>query len=162
MADGVQQPMRRIVSKLILWSLLSAVCPFYASGQKDPCPDGPNVSNAEMRGCYTKAQIQMNKKADEIAARIAGRLHTISPKEKARDSPEIVQMLEDAAQKIVSSQTQWRAYRDNYCNAIALSYTTGSGAGTEYEHCLYSTAAARMQQLLGDFPDQAVVRAHPH
>jgi len=154
--------MRRIVSKLILWLLISAVCPFYASGQQNPCPDGPNVSNAEMRECYTKAQIQMNKKADEIAARIAKDLRTISPKERDLYGPVIVPMLEDAAQNIDTSQTHWRAYRDDYCNAIALSYTTGSGAGTAYEQCLYSTAAARVRQLLDDFPDSTAVKAHPH
>lgn len=154
--------MRRIVSKLILWSLLSAVCPFYASGQQDPCPDVSIVSNAEMRECYTKAQIRMNKKADEIAARIAGKLRTISPKEKALYSSGIVQMLKDAAQKIDSSQNHWRAYRDDYCNAILLGYTTGSGAGTAYEHCLYSTAVARVHQLLYDFGDPDAAGAHPH
>ncbi len=154
--------MRRIVSRLILWSLLSAVCPFYALGQQDPCPDGPNASNAEMRECYTKAQIDMNKKADEIAARIAANLRTISRKEKAHYSSEIVQMFEGAAQKIDSSQTHWRAYRDDYCNAVALSYTSGSGAGTVFERCLYSTAAARVHQLLDDFPNPANVRVHPH
>jgi uncharacterized protein YecT (DUF1311 family) len=110
------------------------------------------MSNAEMNECYSKAQIRMNKKADEIAARIAKDLRTISPKEKALYGSAIVQMLEDAAQKIDTSQIHWRAYRDDYCNAITLSYTTGSGAGTAYEHCLYSTAAARVRQLLDDFP----------
>ncbi len=104
----------------------------------------------------------MNKKADEIATRIAKNLRTISPKEKALYSSEIVQTLGDAAQKIEGSQTHWKAYRDDYCNGIMLSYTPGSGAGTEYEHCLYSTAAARVHQLLADFPDPAVVRAHRH
>ena len=154
--------MRRIVSNLILWPLLSAVCLLNASGQQDPCPDGPNASNAERRECYTKAQIHMNKKADEIAARIANKLRTISPKEKALYSSEIIQMLKDAAQKIDSSQAQWKAYRDDYCNAIALSYTTGSGAGTAYEHCLYGAAAVRVHQLLDDFGEPGVVRAHPH
>ena len=162
MADGVKQPMRQLVSTLIFWSLLSAVCPFFASGQKNPCPNGPNTSNAEMRLCYTKAEIQMNKRADEIADRFAKYLRTISPKEKALYSPETDQMFEDAAQKIDSSQTHWRAYRDDYCHAIALSYTTGSGAGTAYESCLYTTAAARVHQLLEDYPDAAFVRAHPN
>jgi len=154
--------MRRIVSKLILCSLLSAVCPFYASGQKDPCPYGPNVSNAEMNECYAKAQIHMNKKADEIAARIAENLRTISPKDRELYGPVIVPLLEDAAQKIDASQTHWRVYRDDYCNAIMSSYTTGSGAGTAYEQCLYRTAAARVRQLLDDFSGYAAVKAHPH
>jgi uncharacterized protein YecT (DUF1311 family) len=98
-----------------------------------------------------KAQILMNKKADEIADRIAKDLRTISPKDRALYSSEIVQMLEDAAQKIDTSQTHWRVYRDDYCNAIMSSYTTGSGAGTAYEQCLYRTAAARVRQLLDDF-----------
>jgi uncharacterized protein YecT (DUF1311 family) len=118
------------------------------------------MSNAGMRLCYTKAENQMNKRADEVAARFAEKLSTISPKEKALDSPETVKMLEDAAQKIDISQTRWRAYRNDYCNAIALSYTTGSGAGTAYESCLYTTAAARVHQLLEDYPDAAPVKAH--
>jgi len=155
--------MRRLVSKLILWSLVSAVCPLYALGQRDPCPSyRSNASNAEINECYTKAQIHMNKKADEIAVRIAENLRTISPKEKALYSSEMIQMLDGAAHKLGTSQTHWRAYRDDYCNTIKLSYTTGSGAGTAYEHCLYSTAAARVRQLLDDFPSSAVVKAHQH
>jgi len=153
--------MRQIVYKLIFWSLLSSICPLCASGQRNPCPDLANSSNAAMRECYTKAQIDMNKRADEIAARFAEHLRTISPKERALSSPEIVQMLEDAAQKIDTSQAHWRAYRDDYCHAVALSYTTGSGAGTAYESCLYTTAAARVHQLLEDYPDAAFVKARP-
>jgi len=104
----------------------------------------------------------MNKKADEIAVRIADNLRTISPKEKALYGPIIVQLTEDAAQQIDISQTHWRTYRDEYCNAIMLSYTTGSGAGTAYEQCLYNTAKARVHQLLDDFPSSAAVKAQPH
>jgi uncharacterized protein YecT (DUF1311 family) len=154
--------MRRIVSKPILWSLLLALYPLYASGQQYPCPDGPTVSNVEMRECYTKAQALMNKKAEKIAARIAENLRTISPEDKTLDGPVVVKLLKDAAQKIDTSQTHWKAYRDDYCNAITLSYTTGSGAGRAYEECLYRTAVARVHQLLDDFPNAAVVRAHRH
>jgi uncharacterized protein YecT (DUF1311 family) len=156
--------MRRIVSKLIFWSLLSSVGAFNASAQRDPCPHSFAVSsNTEMRECYTKAQIDMNKRADEIAARIAKNLHTISPKDKALYGYVIVQSLEDAAQKIGSSQIHWRAYRDDYCNAIGSSYTTGSGAGTAYEQCLYNSATARVHQLLDDFPGQAgTKKVHSH
>jgi uncharacterized protein YecT (DUF1311 family) len=151
--------MRRTLVQVMLCVLVSAVGPIYASGQRDPCPES---SNAEMRECYTQAQSQMNKRADELAARIVEDLRTPSPKDLDFDSPAIVKMLLEAAQKVENSQVRWRAYRDEYCSAIVLSYTTGSGAGTAYEHCMYSTAAARVQELLYDFGDPAKDQAHPH
>ncbi len=151
--------MRRPFIEMMPWALVFAVCPICASGQHDPCPDGSNV---EMRVCYTKAQTEMNKRADGLAARIAEDLRTPSPRDLDFDSPAIVKMLKDAAERIDTSQIRWRAYRDEYCNAVILGYTTGSGAGTAYERCMYSTAAARVQELLYDFGNPAKVKAHPH
>ena len=155
--------MQRTVSNLILWSVLPAICTLYASGQKnDPCPDGPNVSNAEMRQCYTKAQTMENKKADDLAAHVAANLRGITPKERAFYGPVIVQCLEDAAKQLDASQLAWRTYRDQYCNAVASSYTTGSGAGTAMEECLYTTALARVRQLRLDFPDSSGQKNQAH
>ena len=58
--------MRRMISKLILTGICGM--PIVCFGQKyDPCPIGPNVSNVEMRVCYTKAQMSMNKAQRESA-----------------------------------------------------------------------------------------------
>jgi lysozyme inhibitor LprI len=158
-----ERPMRRTVSNLILWSLLPAIFPFYASGQKEgPCPDGPNVSNAEMRECYTKAKVMTNMRADDLAARAAANLRGITPNQKALYGPVVVQCLEDAAKQLDASQLAWHTYRDQYCNAIASDYTTGSGAGTAMEECLYTIASARVRQLLLDFPESAGPKKHSH
>jgi hypothetical protein len=108
-----------------------------------------------MSECYTKAQVIANKRADDLAARAAANLRGITPKQKAFYGPVIVQCLEDAAKQIDASQSAWRTYRDQYCNAIASAYTTGSGAGTAMEECLYTIASARVRQLRLDFPEAA-------
>ncbi|MGA9673521.1 MAG: lysozyme inhibitor LprI family protein, partial [Terracidiphilus sp.] len=88
-------------------------------------------------------------------------LRGTSPKEKALDGPIVLQALENAAKKLEDSQVSWRSYRDQYCDAVRLSFTTGSGAGTAMEECLYRTALARVRQLRLDFPDPAVQKGHP-
>ncbi len=102
----------------------------------------------------------MNKRADELAARTVAELREMSPKDKALYGPVILQSLEDAAKKMSESQVAWRAYRDQYCNAVS-SYTTGSGSGTAMEECLYRTALSRVRQLRRDFPDSAGPKGHP-
>jgi len=149
----VRGSMRRIFFTLVLLALISALCSICAWGQKDdPCPSGPNVSNAEMRVCYTRAQLIMNKRADDLAAVAAANLRDITAKEEVDYGPVVVRLLEDAAKKLDASQLAWRNYRDQYCNAIESSYTTGSGAGSAMEECLYKTAYARVRQLQFDFP----------
>jgi uncharacterized protein YecT (DUF1311 family) len=148
-----------MIYRLTLLGLLAL--PLLCLAQKgDPCPDGPNVSNADMRECYSKAQTTMNKRADDLASRAAANLRGMSPKEKALYGPVVVKASEDAAAKLDQSQVAWRIYRDQYCNAISLSYTTGSGAGTAMEECLFKTALARVEQLRLDFPDSAGRRGH--
>ncbi|MDR3753085.1 MAG: DUF1311 domain-containing protein [Terracidiphilus sp.] len=151
--------MRPITPKLILTCICTL--PLLCFGQKDdPCPNGPNVSNAAMRECYWKAQTGMNKVADDLVARATANLRGTSPREKALYGPVILQALENAATKLEDSQLSWRSYRDQYCDAVAASYTTGSGAGTAMEECLYKTALARVRQLQLDFPESADQRGH--
>ena len=142
--------MRRIVSKLILWSLVSAVCPFYASGQI-PCPVaiGPNVSNVEMRECYTREQARINKEADALAIHIAA---TLRKDAKDKDNgPVVSNLLLKAAHEVMNSQAIWRSYRDQHCQAVMYHYTTGSGAGTAYEECLFDLGTSRVKDLRRDF-----------
>jgi uncharacterized protein YecT (DUF1311 family) len=149
---GVRQPMRQLISTLILAAICSL--PLLCLGQKDdPCPDGFNVSNAEMKECYWKAQTSMNKMADLLAARAAAKQREISPSDKALYGPVVLKLVEQAATGIADSQVSWRRYRDQYCDAVRFSYTTGSGAWTAQEECLYRIALARVRQLRIDFPD---------
>jgi uncharacterized protein YecT (DUF1311 family) len=153
--------MRKMISNVVYMCLCFS--PILCLGQNaDPCPDGPNVSNAEMRECYTNAQISMNKMADELAARASAKLRGSTPKEEARYGPVILQALEDAATKLDDSQLSWHAYRDQYCDAVKFSFTTGSGSGTAMEECLYRTALERVRQLRLDFPDPAGRKEHGH
>lgn len=153
--------MRTITLKLILTGIFGL--PLVCFGQKDdPCRDGPNVSNVEMRECYTKAQVGMNKLADDLVARTTANLRGTSPREKALYGPVILQALENAATKLEDSQVSWQRYRDQYCDAVAFSYTTGSGAGTAMEECLYKTALARVRQLRLDFTESADRNVHRH
>jgi len=128
--------------------------------KNNPCPDGPNVSNAEMRECYTKAQTAMNKVADDLVVRVAAGMRATTAKQKEEYGPVILDLIENAAKSLEQSQISWQEYRDQYCNAIRFSYTTGSGSGTAWEECLYSVASARVQQLKKDFPGWADQNAH--
>jgi hypothetical protein len=68
---------------LIFTALCAAAVP--CSAQKNnPCPDGPNVSNAEMRECYTKAQTAMNKVADDLVVRVAAGMRA-TPQSKRKN-----------------------------------------------------------------------------
>jgi hypothetical protein len=153
--------MRTNIRNLILTGLFGL--PFLCFGQKDkPCPDGPNVSNYETKECYWKAQIDMNKLADDVVARAIANLRGTSPREKEIYGPVILQLLESAAKKLEDSQVSWRSYRDQYCDAVKFSYTTGSGAGTAMGECLYRTALARVRQLRLDFPETAAQKGDRH
>jgi lysozyme inhibitor LprI len=153
--------MRTMTLKLILTGICGL--PLVCFGQRDdPCPDGPNVSNAEMSECYTKAQVGMNKLADDLVARATTNLRGTSPRDKALYGPVVLQALENAATKLEDSQVSWRSYRDQYCDAVASSYTTGSGAGTAMKECLYKTALARVRQLQLDFLGSADREEHRH
>jgi uncharacterized protein YecT (DUF1311 family) len=149
MADGAQQPMQRIVYKSILWSLVSAVCAFCASGQQGPCPNLPNASNVEMRECYTTEQARINKEADALAAHIAATFRKDAKKEA--DGPVVSNALRKAAFEVTNSQATWRMYRDQHCRAVMYSYTTGSGAGRAYEECLFDLGTSRVKDLRRDF-----------
>ena len=148
-----QTTMRRMLLRLVCLSLLSVTFPPHSLAQnEDPCPGGLNVSNVESRECYTKAQLAMSKRADDLAERAAVEFSEFTPEKRAEYGPVILAVSRLAAKKIKDSQIAWHTFRDQYCNAIALSYTSGSGADTAREQCLYMTASDRVRQLRTDFP----------
>jgi Lysozyme inhibitor LprI len=159
MAGGVVTPMSTSLRNLILVCLFAS--PFLCYAQKnDPCVETMTFSNAESRDCYWKEQIAMNKLADDLAAHATTRLRGTSPKQKEIYGPVVLQALEDAARNLEDSQVSWHKFRDQYCDAVKFSYTTGSGAGTAMEECLYTTALARVRQLQRDFPEESHHKEH--
>jgi uncharacterized protein YecT (DUF1311 family) len=110
-------------------------------------------SNMDMRNCYTKHQQRINAEADAYALNAAREF------QKQAKDPEVIGIspasgedIRKAGIAVANSQRSWRAYRDQHCSALEYSYTTGSGAGTAYEACMYFIGAARLEQLKADFP----------
>jgi uncharacterized protein YecT (DUF1311 family) len=113
----------------------------YAGG--DPC--AREQSNAGQRICYTRAQTKVTIATDlEVKERAAEFL------KQAQDpslGPGVTDEVRKAASALTASQKLWKAYRARHCNAVAHSYTTGSGAGTAEEKCLFRLAQERLQEL---------------
>jgi len=118
-----------------------------AEESDDPC--GKQSSNAEMSQCYSKAQGRINAKADSTANEIVAKF-----RKDAQDpawGSVVGGQLRKAASALAESQRTWKTYRDQHCHAVMYSWTTGSGAGTAYEICLFSLGKARVQELRSDF-----------
>jgi uncharacterized protein YecT (DUF1311 family) len=115
----------------------------------DPC--GDKNSNREMRECYANEQARVNAQADALVARIA------SDQIKAATDPVLKgvvgDLLKKAASTLTLSQQTCKTYRDQHCEAMAYSWTNGSGAGTAYESCMFQLGKARVGQLRSDFPE---------
>jgi len=102
-----------------------------------------------MRECYTREQARINKEADALAIHIAA---TLRKDAKEKDNgPVVSNLLLKAALEVMNSQATWRAYRDKHCRAVMYYYTTGSGAGTAYEECLFDLGTSRVKDLHRDF-----------
>ena len=113
-------------------------------GQGDPCRN--EDSNVAMRECYTREQEIVNSEADSLAKKLAAEL-----RKEAQDFRTTSWVVSDlvlkAGLQITRSQATWREYRDQYCKAVMYRLTTGTGAGTAYEDCLYKLGKARLQEL---------------
>src|SRR5437867_3694284 len=98
-----------------------------------------------MRECYTKEQIRVNAQADSLAREIASELRK-NAQDTALDK-DISAMLLKAASAVTQSQVSWKAYRDQHCEAVRYKWTSGSGAGTAYQSCMFEVGRARVQEL---------------
>jgi uncharacterized protein YecT (DUF1311 family) len=101
--------------------------------------------------CYAHEQALVNAEADALATKIATafRQESQNPDNGAVSN----ELVRKAASAVLQSQESWRKYRDEYCSAIEFSWTTGSGAGTAYEACLFSLGQRRVQDLRVDFKE---------
>lgn len=125
-----------------------------ASGQEraksdDPC--GDKSSNAEMRECYGSEQKRVSAEADSLANKIA-----VGFRKEARDPAYAgvdADILQKGAAAVVDSQKAWKAYRDMHCRAVQCGWTSGSGAGTAYESCMFELGKERLANLRSSFGD---------
>jgi len=136
--------------KLIAFGFLIAVVavPSSVTVERDPCVD--KMSNADLRECYSKEQARVNAEADSLASAIAIRFRRDAQEPIA--GPVVSEALRKAASAVTKSQRIWKGYRDQHCEAVMHSWTTGSGAGAAHESCMFNLGRARVQQLRTDFP----------
>ena len=99
-----------------------------------------------MRECYTKEQRRVNAEADSLVKKIAADF-----RKEAQDPTDgqAAIAIKKAATAVLRSQIAWRAYRDQHCRTVELSWTTGSGAGTAYEQCMFELGKERLHDLQG-------------
>jgi uncharacterized protein YecT (DUF1311 family) len=138
--------MNGIAVTIVTLGLSCFVASVLAGGTRDhPCP---NNSEAEMRACYAKEQARVNAEADLLVTKIAAAFE-----KDAQDSsyPEDRELMRKAASALVQSQKSWKEYRDQHCQAVEFSWTTGSGARTAHEGCLFLLGRQRVQGLRSDF-----------
>lgn len=126
---------------LSFWSLTLA-----GSTPDNPCENRP--SNVEIGQCYATEQVRVTAEADLLANKVAAQF-----RKESQDSSSGVEAeeLRKAAFAVLQSQKSWKAYRDQHCNAVGLSFTTGSGAGIANSSCMLKLGQQRMQILREDF-----------
>jgi uncharacterized protein YecT (DUF1311 family) len=125
--------------------VLSVTLGLASTREEKGTPCAKEQSNAGMRQCYTREQTRVNAEADSAAKGLADDF-----RRQAQDpslGPVVAGELLKAASGVVASQKLWKAYRDQHCNAVAHSWTTGSGAGTAAEECLFRLGQERLREL---------------
>src|SRR5215470_19494917 len=138
----------KVFHPLVKIAILSCSTVAFAK-PKDPCVVPHHYSNREMRDCYSTEQQRANGRADTLVAAIVSTLRESA--QDASNGPVVNDALRDAASKLMKSQESWRIYRDEHCHAVGSSWTTGSGAGTAYEECMFNLAQQRIEALRHDF-----------
>lgn len=129
-------------------TLSTCVGPSLANAESvDPC--GNKNSNMEIRECYAKEQTRVNLEADLLASKIAADLGKEA--EDPVSKVGVADLLRKAAAAVTQSQKTWKAYRNEHCQAVEYTWTTGSGAGTAYEACMFELGQARLRELRSAF-----------
>ena len=140
--------MRWIAREVMVVGMLASAVLRGEEKAVDLCSD--KSSNMEMRQCYSEQQAHVNAQADKLATEIAVRFR------KDAQDPALAGVVADISRRagvaVMQSQKTWKAYRDQHCNAVLLSYTTGSGAGTAFEACMLNLGQERIKELEAAFP----------
>ena len=140
--------MKATIKRVVVALVTALGCSGLACAQSnDPC--AKRESNREMRECYTVEQVRVNARVDVLVDEIVSSLH-----KEAKDSSNGTvadDLLGKAESALMESHKNWKNYRDQHCRAVELSWTTGSGAGTAHEACMFHIARQRIQDLRNDF-----------
>jgi uncharacterized protein YecT (DUF1311 family) len=136
-----------IVALLFSFPPMPVLMAQVATASSDPCSE--ESSNSEMRECYAREQARVNAEAERLARQIAAD-HLKEATDPANKGAAAT-CLKKAASMITASQKSWKNYRDQHCKAVLNEWTTGSGAGTAYESCMFEVGSARVKQLQADF-----------
>lgn len=128
---------------LLAFCLLSQSALAVNKSAHDPCRT--KQSNVDMRECYAKQHAQVDAQLNSYVGKIATALAEATHKHQGSSVPDDI--LRKAASGVAESQKSWNIYRDDYCISVEDSYTTGSGAGTAYEECMFHLGQARLQEL---------------
>lgn len=141
--------MKTIASAAVITLALSSLAGLSPASAESDDPCGGKNSNMEMRECYAREQRQINVATDLLANKIAGQFRNEAKDPMAKG--DVADTLRKAASAVEQSQKTWKAYRDQHCSAVEYSWTTGSGAGTAYEACMFQLGQARLRELRSDF-----------
>ncbi len=110
-------------------------------------------SNIDMRECYAQEQARVNGEADTLVKAIAANF--LKRSDDTRIGPASRDLFRKAASELRLAQASWKTYRDQHCKAVMYSWSSGSGAGTAYQSCLFNLGKTRVQELRSDFPSTA-------
>ena len=113
----------------------------------DPCAE--TESNAGMRQCYTREQARVTWEADSAARKLGADF--LKQAQDPRIGSVAAGELRKAASAVIAAQKMWKAYRNQHCLAVGYSWTTGSGAGTAQEACLFRLGQERLRELTTSF-----------
>jgi len=133
----------------MLSGLLFFLPPTFASGQSSDSCSVDGLANAERRLCYSKALQKLNSKVELTVKDFISQFR-VGAADRS-ESPVAAGEYLKAAATMVSSQRLWKKYREQHCQAVAHSYTTGSGAGTAYEACRFRVTQERLVELHNAF-----------
>ena len=111
----------------------------------DPC-SANGLANAERRLCYSNALTRLNADVELVVKDSIGQFRRDAADFQSQ-SPVVADELLKAAAAMMRSQRLWKKYREQHCEALAHSYTTGSGAGTAYEACRFRLTQERLAEL---------------
>jgi uncharacterized protein YecT (DUF1311 family) len=126
-------------------SLFSLVLSATVFAEANPCENAK--TNIEMRECYSREKARVNERLDSAVAAIASNFRRDASEFADKGDTPVAASLSQAASKVEQSQESWKAYRDQYCDAILASYTTGTGGGTAHEECEFHLGQARLEDL---------------
>lgn len=130
---------------VMLFGLLLVLSPTFTWGKSsDPC-SADDLANAERRLCYSKALQELNSEVDLTLKDFISQFR-VGPADW-NESPVAADEYRKAAAALKSSQRLWKQYRKQHCEAVAHSYTTGSGAATAYEACQFRVTQERLKEL---------------